>query len=322
MSQPPKNKTIALYAIVPEEFSGMRLDQVLAKLFEEHSRSRLQDWIKQGHVLVNQQQVNQRHKVLGGEEINIKTQWTEQTTDESEAIPLDVIYEDGALIIINKPAGLVTQPGAGNRTGTLLNALLHHDENLNLVPRAGIVHRLDKDTTGLMVIAKTPESHTALVAAMQEREIKREYKALVKGQFTAGGTVDKPIGRDPKHRTRMAIVHSGKEAVTHYRIDTKFRNFALLNRQLETGRTHQIRVHMAHIRHPIVGDPVYGGRLSLPKACSDVLAQQLRTFRRQALHAYRLTLNHPSTGEEMSWQAELPEDFRILLEVLRNESLA
>lgn len=322
MSESIKNQTIVLNATVPEELVGMRLDQALAKLFEEHSRSRLQDWIKQGHVLVNQQQVNQRHKLAGGEQIEIEAELVEQTHDESAAIPLNIIFEDEAIIIINKPAGLVTQPGAGNRTGTLLNALLHHDENLSLVPRAGIVHRLDKETTGLMVIAKTPESHTALVAAMQERDIKREYKALVKGKFTAGGTVDQPIGRDPKHRTRMAIVHTGKVAVTHYRIDTKFRDYALLNCQLETGRTHQIRVHMAHIRHPIVGDPVYGGRFSLPKGCSEVLAEKLRGFKRQALHAYQLTLEHPTTAEEMSWQAELPEDFKNLLETLKNEALA
>ncbi len=322
MSETTKNRTIALSAFVPEKLAGMRLDQVLAKLFQEHSRSRLQDWIKQGYVLVDQQQVNQRHKVLGGEEIKIEAEWLEQTHDESEAIPLNIIYEDDTIIIINKAAGLVTQPGAGNRTGTLLNALLHHDETLNLVPRAGIVHRLDKETTGLMVIAKTPESHTALVAAMQEREIKREYKALVKGKFTAGGTVHQPIGRDPKHRTRMAIVLTGKEAITHYRIDTKFQNYALLTCQLETGRTHQIRVHMAHIRHPIVGDPVYGGRLSLPKGCSENLANSLRKFKRQALHAFQLTLEHPSTGEEMSWQAELPEDFKQLIEILSNEELA
>ena len=313
---------IQLSAIVPEEMSGMRLDQVLANLFQQHSRTRLQNWIKQGNVLVNDAQVSQRHKVSGGEYIHIVTQWQEQSEYEAEDIALDVLFEDEAILIINKPPGLVTHPGAGNQTGTLLNALLHHCPDLNLIPRAGIVHRLDKDTSGVMVIAKTPEIHTSLIAMMQNRLIRREYLALVKGKITSGGTIDQPIGRHPKHRTQMAVVPSGKQAITHYRIQKRYQDFTLLKCQLETGRTHQIRVHTAFIRHPIIGDPVYGGRFSLPKGCSDRLKDVLQNFRRQALHAYHLSFPHPVTQQAVEWQAHLPDDFKALLDILDREQLA
>lgn len=315
-------KEIRLSAIVPDELAGQRLDKALARLFTEHSRARLQDWIKKGHVLLDQKKVNQRHTLHGGENIEVHTELEQQINHQSEAIPLDIVFEDEAILVINKPAGLVVHPGAGNRTGTLLNAILHFDPKLELVSRAGIVHRLDKDTTGLMIVARTPESHTSLVNAMQSRAIKREYQALVKGVFTAGGTVNQAIARHPKHRTRMAVVNSGKEAITYYRVLKRYRDFTLLNCELETGRTHQIRVHMAHIHHPIVGDPVYGGRYSQPKGCSDNLSGQLKNFQRQALHAWRLSLHHPVTAESMSWQVEPPEDFAELLQALNHEQLA
>ncbi len=313
-------RTISLTATVPEELSGKRLDQALASLFNEHSRSRLQDWIRQGKVQLDQQIVTQRFKLKGGEHIEIKAELEAQIEHTPEDIPLNIVYEDEHILVVNKIAGMVTHPGAGNQSSTLLNALLHHQPKLKLVSRAGIVHRLDKETTGLMIIAKTPESHTRLVEAMQERAIKREYQALVKGHITAGATVDQPIGRHPKHRTRMAVIHTGKEAVTHYRVIKKFRDFTLVNCQLETGRTHQIRVHMAHILHPIIGDPVYGGRFTRPKGCSDALADRLRSFKRQALHAWQLSLEHPETGEPMHWQAPLPDDFLSLLEAITNET--
>lgn len=315
------NRNIRLSTVIPEEFAGKRLDQALASLFSEHSRARLQGWIRQGKVKLDDKIVSQRHKLTGGEQIEIHAELETQIEHSSENIPLKIIFEDEHLIVLNKPAGIIVHPGAGHSSHTLLNALLHYDEKLQIVPRAGIVHRLDKDTTGLMIVAKTPESHTLLIAAMQERQIKREYQALVRGFITAGGTINEAIGRHPHHRTRMAIVHKGKDAVTHYRVLNRFKDFSLLNCQLETGRTHQIRVHMAHIHHPIVGDPVYGGRLSLPKSCSESLANTLRNFKRQALHAWQLGLTHPFSGEALQWQAPLPEDFQSLLDsVVQEES--
>ena len=232
---------------------------------------------------------------------------------------MELVYEDDHLLVVNKPAGLVVHPAAGNPDGTLQNALLHHDPALVDLPRAGIVHRLDKDTTGLMVVAKTASAHKTLVEALQAREVKREYRALVTGKPTAGGTVEAPIGRHPAKRTRMAVVSSGKHAITHYRIAERFRIHTLLAVNLETGRTHQIRVHMAHLHYPLVGDPVYGGRVKLPPAADEQTRQMLQSFRRQALHAYRLGLRHPATGEPMQWQADIPEDMQALLECLRED---
>ena len=312
------NRNIDLHTIITDEFAGKRLDQSLASLYPEHSRARIQKWIQNGMVLVDGETVVTRHKLRGGEEISIQATIESQTEAESEAIQLDIIHEDEGLLVVNKPAGLVVHPGAGNPAHTLLNALLHHQPALKLVARAGIVHRLDKSTTGLMVVAKTPETHTALVEALQARAVKRQYQALVKGYMTAGGTINEAIGRHPKQRKKMAVIHSGKEAITHYRLLEKFSHFSLVNCQLETGRTHQIRVHLAHIHHPIIGDPVYGGRLGLPKACPEPLKNSLLNFKRQALHAWQLGLQHPLTGEYVEWQCPLPEDFIALLEQVRD----
>jgi 23S rRNA pseudouridine1911/1915/1917 synthase len=259
--------------------------------------------------------------VAGGEQIELHTVLEPQGDWQAEAIPLDIIYQDEALLVINKPAGLVVHPAAGNRDGTLLNALLHHAPELESVPRAGIVHRLDKETSGLLVIARTLAVHKTLIEMMQARDIQREYEAVVQGVMTAGNTIEAPIGRHPVQRKRMAVVSNGRPAVTHYRVIERFRAHSHIRVQLETGRTHQIRVHMAHIRYPLLGDPVYGGRLRVPSGCSVELDEQLHRFRRQALHAARLQLNHPLSGEMMEWLAPLPADMQGLLEVLRQDAL-
>lgn len=318
----PVGKNIHLTAVVPEELAGKRLDQALARLFSGHSRSRLQEWIRSGDVLVDNRAMRQRERVRGGEQIEIRAAFSVQEESLPEDIPLEVIHEDPSLLVVNKPPGLVVHPGAGNPHRTLLNALLHYDSTLDRVPRAGIVHRLDKNTSGLMVIARTPECHTRLVEMMQSRKIERQYQAIVTGAMTAGGTVDAPVGRHPVKRTRMAVVERGKPAVTHYRVIRRFAAYTHIRIQLETGRTHQIRVHMAHIRHPIVGDPVYGGRLRLPKNASGKLITALKNFPRQALHASDITLPHPATGERLQCHSHLPEDMQQLLQILENENNA
>ena len=298
----------------------MRLDQALATLFPDYSRARLQHWIKQGLVSVDgTTAARPRDKVLGGELVELEAILDDQVECCPEPIPLEIMYEDEALLIINKPAGLVVHPAAGNPDGTLQNALLHHDEKLIQLPRAGIVHRLDKETSGLLVIAKTTAAHKHLVEQLQEHSVKREYRAVVTGVMTAGGMVDQPIARHPSQRTRMAVHPSGKTAVTHYRVLDKFRFHTHVKVVLETGRTHQIRVHMAHIRYPLAGDPVYGGRLRIPAKISPELEAMLRRFRRQALHARKLGLQHPQTGEWMEWSAEPPEDMQDLLAVLARD---
>lgn len=308
-----------LNTTVPELMAGQRLDRVLATLFSDYSRARIQQWIKDNRVLVNGVVLRPRDKVYGGESVQIKTVIESQGEWEAEAIPLDVIYEDEHLLIINKQAGLVVHPAIGNRSGTLVNALLHYAPELGLVPRAGVVHRLDKDTSGLLIIARTLVAHKALTDMMQRREIKREYAAIAQGVMTAGRTIDAPIGRHPQQRLRMAVVNNGRHAVTHYRVLERFRAHTFIRVQLETGRTHQIRVHMAHIHYPLLGDPVYGGRLRVPPACTEALSELLHRFRRQALHAERLALVHPFTNEEMEWQAGLPDDMLELLDVLRQD---
>ena len=298
----------------------MRLDQALATLFPDYSRARLQHWIKQGLVSVDgTTAARPRDKVLGGELVELEAILDDQVECCPEPIPLEIMYEDEALLIINKPAGLVVHPAAGNPDDTLQNALLHHDEKLIQLPRAGIVHRLDKETSGLLVIAKTTAAHKHLVEQLQEHSVKREYRAVVTGVMTAGGMVDQPIARHPSQRTRMAVHPSGKTAVTHYRVLDKFRFHTHVKVVLETGRTHQIRVHMAHIRYPLAGDPVYGGRLRIPAKISPELEAMLRRFRRQALHARKLGLQHPQTGEWMEWSAEPPEDMQDLLAVLARD---
>ncbi|VAX09347.1 Ribosomal large subunit pseudouridine synthase D [hydrothermal vent metagenome] len=316
------SESISLKTTIPEALLGKRLDQALADLFPDYSRSRLQKWLKEGQITLNGEHARAREKVYGGEEIIIQAQLEEEGDWEAEAIPLDIIFEDEHILVINKPSGLVVHPAAGNRGGTMLNALLHHAPELAQVPRAGIVHRLDKDTSGLLVVARTLPAQKYLVEQLQARAFLREYLAVINGSLVGGGHVDAPIGRHPVQRKRMAVVEtgSGKEAITHYRIEERFRHHNLLKLRLQTGRTHQIRVHMAHIQHPLLGDPVYGGRLKLPPKCSDRLAQTLRQFRRQALHAAHLGLQHPASGEPLEWEAPMPTDMERLLNVLREDS--
>lgn len=307
--------------IVPESCLGKRFDQTLAIMFPDYSRSRIKEWILAGQVQVNSEVLTRpREKMYSGEVVEINAKVEAELRFEAQNIPLDIVYEDEYILVINKPVGLVVHPGAGNPDGTLLNALLHHYPQIGVVPRAGIVHRLDKDTTGLMVIAKTIAAQTNLVEAMQLREITREYEAIACGVMTAGGLVDQPIGRHSTKRTQMAVSFVGRPSVTHYRVMEKYRLHTRLRLRLETGRTHQIRVHMSHITHPLVGDPVYGGRPRPPKNATPELLMKLRGFKRQALHAAMLSLFHPITGEEMTWHAELPEDFVELVELLQDDN--
>ncbi len=309
-------------AIVPDTASGRRFDAVLADLFPEFSRSRLSEWIKSGDARLDGQVVRPREAVRGGEVASLTVVLEEQTRALPEDIPLDVLYEDAEVIVINKPAGLVVHPGAGNPTGTLVNALLHRDPNLNLLPRAGIVHRLDKDTSGVMVVARTVPAHTSLVAQLAARDVHRQYLAVVVGAMVAGGTANAPIDRHPRDRLKMAVREDGRDAVTHYRLRERFRAHTALECRLETGRTHQIRVHMAHIKYPIVGDPLYGGALKLPKGASEELVAALRGFKRQALHAETLEFQHPTTGEAIRTTAPVPEDMLALMKALRDDSQA
>lgn len=307
--------------IVPESCLGKRLDQTLAEMFPDYSRSRIKEWIVAGNVTVNDVVTTKaREKMYGGESVAINAEVEAEVRFIPQDIPLNIVYEDEDILVINKPAGLVVHPGAGNPDGTVLNALLHHCPQLDVVPRAGIVHRLDKDTTGLMVVAKTIAAQTNLVESLQAREITREYEAIANGLMTAGGVVDEPIGRHATKRTHMAITMSGRPSVTHYRVLEKYRLHTRLRLRLETGRTHQIRVHMAHISHPLVGDPVYGGRPRPPKNATPELRDMLRSFKRQALHAAMLSLYHPITGELMTWRAEIPEDFEKLGDLLREDT--
>lgn len=307
---------IQLTATVAPDFCGRRLDQIAADLFTDFSRARLQQWIKEGALRVDGEQRAPKQKLLGGETLSINVQLQPEADWQAEHIPLDILYEDDSIIVINKPADLVVHPAAGNRTGTLLNGLLYHCPQLESVPRAGIVHRLDKDTTGLMVVAKTLQAHTNLVAQLQARTVKREYEAIVSGVMTGGGTVDQPIGRHPTQRTKMAVVSDGKEARTHYSVLQRFEGHSHVQLNLETGRTHQIRVHMAHLRFPIVGDDTYAGRFRIHKGASEGLRDFIQGFGRQALHARALGLIHPSTGEQHSWSVDLPDDMQALLQAL------
>lgn len=310
-------EAVQLSTTIPLEFSGQRVDWVLAQMFPDYSRSRLQEWIKQGAVCLDGRQPKPRDKVLGGEAVRIDARLEPDARVEPEPLTLNIVYEDDAVLVVDKAAGWVVHPGAGNPSGTVQNALLHHAPALARLPRAGIVHRLDKDTTGLMVVAKTLAAHKSLVDQLAARTVQREYTALAAGRFTAGGTVEAPIGRHPVDRKRMAVVDSGRPAVTHYRLAERYPAHTLLQVFLETGRTHQIRVHMAYIRHPLVGDPVYAGRLALPKQAGQTLRDMLRSFGRQALHARRLTFEHPVTKDSVTYEAPLPPDFQALLEALR-----
>lgn len=311
---------IELDAIAGHELAGLRADAAAARLFAEHSRARLSGWIKSGELRVDGRQVRPRDLLSGGERLTLSAQQTQAEHALPEAIPLGVLYSDADLMIIDKPAGLVVHPGAGNPTGTLVNALLHLDPELNALPRAGIVHRLDKDTTGCLLIARTLRAHAALVALLAERLIHRQYEAVVQGEPVAGGTVDAPIGRHPVDRLRMAVNDDGRPAVTHYRVRERFRGFTSLQVNLETGRTHQIRVHMANMRLPLLGDPLYSTGLRLPKAADPDLVECLRGFRRQALHAETLRFRHPFAEQDVNVSAPRPADLERLLGSLRTHA--
>jgi len=307
--------------VVPESHAGLRVDVALQQLLPEFSRSKLQEWIKNEFVTVNQSAITSKHKVYAGDEIKVIVQQNpENNAFLPEAIPLDIFFEDDTLLVINKPAGMVVHPAVGNWSGTLLNALLHHIPDIGNIPRCGIVHRLDKETSGLLVVAKTLSAQTHLVQQLQARTVKREYRAIVWGQLWKNGVVNQPIGRHPSIRTRMAVHLSGKPAITHYEILERFGVHTYLRCNLETGRTHQIRVHMQYLKAPIVGDPVYGLKSIMPiKSMSDSLRQHILGFHRQALHAIRLGLIHPLTSEAMEWSIDLPNDMKALLEIIRLE---
>lgn len=305
---------------VPDSMAGLRLDQALAQLFPDYSRSRLQAWLSDGAILVDGGSRRARDRVDGGEEVEFTVVQEVAVSSEPEPMQLEIVFEDESMLVINKPAGLVVHPGAGNRTGTLMNGLLHHAPALEQLPRAGIIHRLDKDTTGLMLVAKSLPAHTALVRALSEREISRHYVAVCNGVLTGGGTINAAIGRSPGDRTRMSVQAGGKPAVTHFTVAERFRAHTAVDVRLETGRTHQIRVHFAYRRHALVGDPVYGGRLALPAGASDALIDELRRLRRQALHATAIGLAHPLSGEALRFEAAPPADYRQLIDTLRADA--
>jgi 23S rRNA pseudouridine1911/1915/1917 synthase len=314
--------TIELSLTIPTAQAGQRLDQALAALLPDYSRSRLKAWIESGEVRVDGAVLRPRDKVLGGEAVSINASLPEETRAVAQEIPLVLVHEDKHVFVVDKPAGLVVHPGAGNPDNTLQNALLALDPKLASLPRAGIVHRLDKDTSGLLIVARTLPAHTALVRMLGEREVHREYEAICRGVMTAGGTIDAPIDRHPTERVRMAVREGGRDAVTHYRVIARFRANTHVRVQLETGRTHQIRVHLAHAGYPIVGDRVYGGRLTLPKGANEELRQALREFPRQALHAARLQFDHPVTGKPLECASPLPADMRGLLDLLAADTRA
>jgi 23S rRNA pseudouridine1911/1915/1917 synthase len=315
-----KSQECLLEATVAADQAGSRLDQALASLFPDYSRSRLQAWTREGRVTVNGAQRRPRDRVELGDHLQLRAVAEEQVACMPQAIPLDIVFEDKDILVVDKPAGLVVHPAAGNPDGTLQNALLYHDPALIELPRAGIVHRLDKDTTGLMVIGRSRKAHKRLVEAIAARQVRREYRALVVGGMPAGGTIELPIGRHPSQRTRMAVNPLGKPSVTHFRVLEHFRGHTLLKVLLETGRTHQIRVHMAHLRHPVFGDPQYGGRLRLPGGASEELTRVLRGFRRQALHAKRLALLHPVSGRPLSFSCAIPADMSAVIAALASDA--
>lgn len=313
------SRTVEATFQVPASLAGRRLDQVAAELFSDYSRERLKAWINAGELTVDGHKVKPKSRLHGEELLSLCAVLEEEGRFEAQDIPLDIVFEDDDVIVLNKPAGSVVHPAAGNPDGTLLNGLLHHQPTLGQVPRAGIVHRLDKDTTGLMMVAKNLPAQANLVQQLQARTVSRHYDAVVIGTPVSGATVDAPIGRHPKDRKRQAVTAAGKPAVTHYRVVERFRAHTHVRCQLETGRTHQIRVHMAHARYPLIGDPLYGGRPKLPPGAADALKEILREFPRQALHARKLSFIHPRTGDTLSFRAALPDDLLMLLDYLRED---
>lgn len=307
-----------LNIIIPDRLIGQRIDSALAIMLPDYSRSKITAWVKAGNAFINGGVFKPKDKVLGGEIVALEIKKEKSNDWLGEDIPLDVVYADADIIVVNKPVGLVTHPGAGNWTGTLANALLHYDPSLAKLDRAGIVHRLDKNTSGLMVVARSELAQKKLVENFQEHNIDREYSAIVYGHMISGGTVEAPIGRDPKDRIKQAVVEEGegKEAITHYRVIDRFANHTHIKAILETGRTHQIRVHLSHIGHPLLADPMYGGKIRFPKKADEVLKDTLKGFKRQALHSKKLTLTHPITKVVMSWKAPLPQDLKDILDVL------
>ncbi len=304
---------------IPDDFAGLRLDQALARMFPQYSRSRLKEWLLAGAIVVEGGPKRPRDAVSGGERVSLEPVAEVSVRAQPERIALDIAHEDDDLLVVNKPAGLVVHPGAGNPAGTLMNGLLHRVPALEEVPRAGIIHRLDKDTSGLLLVAKSLTAHTALVRLLAEREISRHYLAICNGVLTGGGTIQEPVGRHPVDRKRMSVQQNGKPAVTHYTVKERYAAFTYVNVKLETGRTHQIRVHFAHRRHALVGDQVYGGRLALPKGASDEVIQVLRHFKRQALHATRLAFEHPGSGEQIDLTVPPPKDFQMLVNTLQRD---
>ena len=307
-----------LNIVIPDRLIGQRIDSALATMLPDYSRSKITAWVRSGKALVNDKAFKAKEKVLGGEVVALSIIQEKSNAWLGEDIPIDVVYEDDDIIVLNKPVGLVTHPGAGNWTGTLANALLHYEPALATLDRAGIVHRLDKNTSGLMVVARSELAQKNLVEQLQTHAVSREYSAIVYGHMISGGSVDAPIGRDPKDRIRQAVVEEGegKQALTHYRVIDRFKHHTHVKCILETGRTHQIRVHMSHIEHPLIADPMYGGKIRFPKKAEEALKDVLKGFNRQALHAKKLTLMHPISGEEMSWKAPLPKDLDDLLKAL------
>lgn len=314
-------QVINCQAIVPEHLAGKRLDQILSQLFPAYSRTRLQHWIRERQVWVDEELKQPRDKIKAGAKITISASLTEEVSWEAQEIPLEITYEDEALLVVNKPAGLVVHPAVGNPNKTLVNALLHYLPALKKLPRAGIIHRLDKDTSGLLIVPKTLSAHTELVKQLQTRTMKREYVAIIQGLLISGGTINAAIGRHPRLRKKMAVTESlsGKQAISHYRVIERFSHHTLIKVKLETGRTHQIRVHMAHIHHSLVGDKTYASRFHLPKKASPALIKCLRQFPRQALHAQCLGIIHPITLQPMEWESPLPEDMQKLILCLRED---
>ena len=305
-----------LTIIIPERMTGDRLDVALSEMLPDYSRSKITAWIKSGDALINNKAFKPKDKVNGSQVVMLSLNKKQNNDWSAENIALNIVFEDEDIIIINKPFGLVTHPGAGNWNGTLANALLYYDPELSKLDRAGIVHRLDKNTSGLMVIARNEKSQKYLVEQLQSHSVVREYSAIVYGHMISGGSVNDPIGRDPKDRIKQAVSSNGKDATTHYRVIDRFKSHTHVKAILETGRTHQIRVHLSHIGYPLLGDSMYGGRVRFPKKASEILKESLLGFKRQALHSKKLTLNHPSTGELMSWKAPLPDDMLELLDIL------